>query len=70
MAKPGSVTTSEVETIRGCHMVDIGHTSCFFNSIFCFLVFFRWKNCILFWYINLNFCGSYFFFRVSNLVLD
>ena len=27
--------------IRGCHMVDIGHSSRFFNFIFCFLVFFR-----------------------------
>jgi hypothetical protein len=29
------------EVIRGCHMVDMGHRSCFFNLIFCLLVFFR-----------------------------
>ena len=27
--------------ISSCHMVDIGHSSRFFNLIFCFLVFFR-----------------------------
>ena len=27
--------------IRGCHMVDMGHNSRFFNLYFCFLVFFR-----------------------------
>ena len=55
--------------IRGCHMVDIGHSSRFFNLIFCFLVFFCWMNRILFRFINLNCCRSYLFSCFSNLVL-
>ena len=55
--------------ISSCHMVDIGHSSRFFNLIFCFLVFFRWTNRILFRFINLNCCRSYLFSCFSNLVL-
>ena len=32
---------NETLHIRGCQMVNMGHKSCFFNLIFCFLVFFR-----------------------------
>ena len=59
--------------ISSCHMVDIGHSSRFFNLIFCFLVFFRWTNRILFRLINLNCCRLYFFFflefniRLTNI---
>ena len=35
------LVTKEDSSIRGCHMVDMGHSSRFFNLIFCFLVFFR-----------------------------
>jgi hypothetical protein len=35
------ISESKDAFIRGCHMVDMGHKSCFFNYFFCFLVFSR-----------------------------
>ena len=39
-----SIKLCQKNHIRGCHMVDVGHKSCFFNLNFCFLVFFSWMN--------------------------
>ena len=46
-----------------------GALKSFFNLIFCFLIFFRWTNRILFRFINLKCCWWYLFCHFLNSIL-
>ena len=55
--------------IRGCHMVDLEHKSCFFQLNFLFSCIFQLNESLFFWFLNFNCCRSYLCCHFSNSIL-